>query len=256
MAQATYSAAALAAAVGVPRTTINDWLSRYEDYIDSISVGKRKVYSEESLKILQEIASLRDSGKSSAEIEAVLAGKHGVKPEVASEEPSRTAVSAEPAPAAAPEAENKTANNVTNDESSQLPAIREFEKNAMELTAFIAELRNQQLRSRSRSRWTILLLMLLIAVLLAGLSGLYHALKAQEAQRQLEAVKMQQEFRKLNEDFTAELKQQNELRIREREEAARNAGKLQSELLKLHKERASEAAKLEEKLAEQRKPYL
>ena len=102
MAQATYSAAALAAAVGVPRTTINDWLSRYEDYIDSISVGKRKVYSEESLKILQEIASLRDSGKSSAEIEAVLAGKHGVKPEVASEEPSRTAVSAEPAPAAAP----------------------------------------------------------------------------------------------------------------------------------------------------------
>ena len=104
-------------------------------------------------------------------------------------------------------------------------------------------------------RLTILLLMLLIAVLLAGLSGLYHALKAQEAQRQLEAVKMQQEFRKLNEDFTAELKQQNELRIREREEAARNAGKLQSELLKLHKERASEAAKLEEKLAASRAAF-
>ena len=32
MSQETYSVAALAAAVGVPRTTINDWLSRYADY--------------------------------------------------------------------------------------------------------------------------------------------------------------------------------------------------------------------------------
>ena len=45
MDKTTYSAAGLATALGVPRTTINDWLTRYENYIDSETIGKRKVYA-------------------------------------------------------------------------------------------------------------------------------------------------------------------------------------------------------------------
>ena len=42
MEQEFYSAAALAAALNVPRTTINDWLTRYENYIDVQQNGKRR----------------------------------------------------------------------------------------------------------------------------------------------------------------------------------------------------------------------
>ena len=45
MSNTTYSVAALAAALNVPRTTVNDWLAKYESFIDATAVGKRKVYS-------------------------------------------------------------------------------------------------------------------------------------------------------------------------------------------------------------------
>ena len=63
MSNATYSVAALAAALNVPRTTVNDWLAKYENFIDATAVGKRKVYSARTLTVLQEVAKLRDMGK-------------------------------------------------------------------------------------------------------------------------------------------------------------------------------------------------
>ena len=141
MDKTTYSAAGLATALGVPRTTINDWLTRYENYIDSETIGKRKVYSANTLAVLQEVASLRDAGKSGPEIEVLLADTHGVKPEIA--EPK---IAAEVPPAV------DNAKEPLTEEVPQLPAIKEIERSNMELAAFIADLRTRQQQSCRRSR--------------------------------------------------------------------------------------------------------
>ena len=74
-----YTVMELAEQIGVPRTTINDWLARYSMYIDTVTQGKRKVYPETALAVLREVASLRSAGKSFAEIETELAAKHPIQ---------------------------------------------------------------------------------------------------------------------------------------------------------------------------------
>lgn len=76
-----YTVMELAELLGVPRTTINDWLSRYGQYILSIPQGKRKVYPESALLVLQEIASLRNQAQSFAQIEKTLGEKYPIKAE-------------------------------------------------------------------------------------------------------------------------------------------------------------------------------
>lgn len=78
-----YTVMELAELVDVPRTTINDWLSRYSQYIDFKMQGKRRIYVESSLAVLKEISGLRNSGLSSFDIEEELAKRHPVHAEVA-----------------------------------------------------------------------------------------------------------------------------------------------------------------------------
>ena len=54
-----YTVMELAERVGVPRTTINDWLSRYAPYIDFTMQGKRRIYSENTLSVLLRKAMFR-----------------------------------------------------------------------------------------------------------------------------------------------------------------------------------------------------
>lgn len=68
----------------LPRSTVNDWLIRYEQYIEFSKRGKRKVFFASSLTVLQEISELRAQEKSSYEIEQELAQRHPVQAEVAS----------------------------------------------------------------------------------------------------------------------------------------------------------------------------
>lgn len=75
----------LASLVGVPRTTINDWLGKYSLYITTLQQGKRKVYPESALQVLKAIAALRNDGCSFPEIGERLAKDHPVQPEVSSE---------------------------------------------------------------------------------------------------------------------------------------------------------------------------
>lgn len=249
MSQTTYSAAALAAAVGVPRTTINDWLTRYEDYIDSIAVGKRKVYSEDSLAVLQEIAALRDAGKSSIEIEAVLAGKHGIKPEVAVAEQPAAASDPEPAPGAG---NTTAAAAAAGNEAPQLPAVKEIERSAMELTAFIADLRNQQRRSARRS-WVVFALLGVIIVILAAVSViLFKGLQISHGERRFEYQQMMGNMEKLNANFAAELKSIEAARQQERTAAQQRLTELKAELTRLQQARAAEVARLTEQLAADR----
>ena len=73
-----YTVIELAEQIGVPRTTINDWLARYSQYIDSVAQGKRKVYPDSALNVLKEVAAMRNSGKSFTEIEKELSAKHPI----------------------------------------------------------------------------------------------------------------------------------------------------------------------------------
>lgn len=85
-----YTVMELAERVGVPRTTINDWLSRYAPYIDFTMQGKRRIYSENTLSVLLRISQLRSSGASSFQIEGELAASYAVHPETAEEAPAPT----------------------------------------------------------------------------------------------------------------------------------------------------------------------
>ncbi len=96
--QGRYTVIELAELVGVPRTTINDWLGRYSQFIDFETQGRRRVYNDASVAVLKEISALRNSGLSSFEIEAELAKKHPLRGEPQPPEP----VEAQPRPEAAP----------------------------------------------------------------------------------------------------------------------------------------------------------
>lgn len=68
--------------VGAPRTTINDYLSRYPEYIESTVRGKRRVYPASAVTVLKEIYQLRSAGRSFLEIEQHLAARFPLHPEV------------------------------------------------------------------------------------------------------------------------------------------------------------------------------
>ncbi len=84
-----YSVSDLAAKLNVPRTTINDWLKKFDRYIDFEIRGRRKVYTEASLDVLQIISASKDKGQSIAELEKELAAKCAIRPEIStiSDEP-------------------------------------------------------------------------------------------------------------------------------------------------------------------------
>lgn len=84
-----YSVSDLAAKLNVPRTTINDWLKKFDRYIDFEIRGRRKVYTEASLAVLQIISASKDKGQSIAELEKELAAKCAIRPEIStiSDEP-------------------------------------------------------------------------------------------------------------------------------------------------------------------------
>ena len=68
-----YTVMELAEAVGVPRTTINDWLSKYSQFVSYSVQGKRRIYSATTLEMLKSVSSLRTQGLSSFDIETELA---------------------------------------------------------------------------------------------------------------------------------------------------------------------------------------
>jgi DNA-binding transcriptional MerR regulator len=91
--QGKYTVIELSEALSVARTTINDWLARYGQYIDFEMQGRRKIYTDASVEVLKEISALRNSGLSSYEIEAELSKRHPVRGEpqpAAPEKPQET----------------------------------------------------------------------------------------------------------------------------------------------------------------------
>lgn len=255
MTNQTYSAAALAAQLNVPRTTINDWLSRYEDYIDVEMLGKRKVYSRRSLEVLQAVQRLRDEGKSGSEISVFLSQNYGINPEVSVESAAAAAPAEEPVVPPMPEMTGDFTAVENDPDNPQLPALQQFERSAMELTSFIAELREQHQKSVRRSRTVIFLMLVLIVLLLGAAAGLVQAVRMQMAERQYETARMQENMQKMANGFTAELQTQEKARRNERAESARSIKSLQDELIRQQEARAAEAVRLARQIAEDRKAW-
>ncbi|MDD5596291.1 MAG: MerR family transcriptional regulator [Victivallaceae bacterium] len=86
----TYIIADFVKELDVPRTTLKDWLERYERYIDFEIRGHRKIYFDSSLEVLKEIAALRADGKTVSEIMRELAERHPVNADFSDDMPVKT----------------------------------------------------------------------------------------------------------------------------------------------------------------------
>lgn len=78
----SYSVSEIATLLDVPRTTINDWLARYNRFLETENRGKRKVYTNKALDILKDVSKLRNDGFQVIDIERFLEEKHGMHPEI------------------------------------------------------------------------------------------------------------------------------------------------------------------------------
>lgn len=155
-----YSVTDLVTELKLPRSTVNDWLIRYEQYIEFTKRGKRKVFFESTLKVLQEISELRSQEKSSYEIEQELARRHPVQAEVTSSPAKKNQENIK---------QNNSADNLLpslNNQGAELTALfgTQFEEISKYLTA--AEQQSKQVSGKIR-RW-YLTAMVLFALLTAA----------------------------------------------------------------------------------------
>ena len=86
--QNLYSISDLADQVGVPRTTITDWLGKYARFIELQTQGRRRFYTDRTLSVLCKVAELRTAGRSIGDIDGELERIFPVHPTV---EPPETA---------------------------------------------------------------------------------------------------------------------------------------------------------------------
>ncbi len=157
----SYTITELVHELELPRSTINDWLVRYEQYIEFAKRGKRKMFFESSLKVLQEIAELRVKEKSSYEIEQELARRHPVQAEVAAVPGKKSSGNA-----SASQAEEDNLLPSVNLQSEELTKI--FGTRLEEISQYIstAQQQNRQV-TRKIGRW-YLTAMVLFALLMAA----------------------------------------------------------------------------------------
>ena len=82
-----YSISDLADQVGVPRTTITDWLGKYARFMELRTQGRRRFYTDRTLSVLCKIAELRTAGRSLGDIDGELERVFPVHPTVEPPEP-------------------------------------------------------------------------------------------------------------------------------------------------------------------------
>lgn len=95
--QNLYSISDLADQVGVPRTTITDWLGKYARFVELQTQGRRRFYTDRTLAVLCKVAELRTAGRSIGDIDGELERIFPVHPTV---EPAENAGGAEAGPSA------------------------------------------------------------------------------------------------------------------------------------------------------------
>ena len=234
----------------LPRSTINDWLTRYAEYLESENRGKRRFYSEKSLNILREIAELRNAGKSSFEIEQQLAARYGIRPEVAHPEDPETAVAEAPTAPRDPEENSASAPG----EGETLPMLRpafdemssQFTREFTALAAKFEELERER-RRMFRRMWfaglaimaAALLLLLLLGAALWTLHGKFERSKAESTAAMATLTRDGEKLSGQLESIRAEQRRETEklgvMLDRSRADFQRNAERLGSELAEQRK---------------------
>lgn len=150
----------------MPRTTINDWVQRYAQYLSFEMQGKRKLYSDRAIEIIQEINQLRESGLNSFEIDDALVKNHPLKPEIADDDecPPRHPAPEEKTAAAAPGEDFAIIARRQTDEIARL-----ISDQLSNLTHRLDELEqeNRQL-GRNSGKWLRLTALIVFVVFAAG----------------------------------------------------------------------------------------
>ena len=82
----TYLVSDLANELGVPRTTLNDWLKRFDRYLPAEMSGRRRAYTEEALNVLKTVNKLRNDGLSVSKIDSELEKLFAIRPDEVAEE--------------------------------------------------------------------------------------------------------------------------------------------------------------------------
>ena len=217
----------------MPRTTINDWLSRYPQFIDSAQQGKRKIYTDASLAVLKEISQMRDSGLSSFQIEEELAKKHPIHGLEVQDEKKTTEES--------PEKQSPP------DENSQLiirnsmTEIGGMIRNALlEMNSRIDELeKTQSNTAKHATLWFSLSLLIFIAFIAAGVLA---AIKIDEIMKDKKTLELR------NQDISLSL-DGSKLLISEKE---KQIGELDVNIQKSRKELEEQRIKFDAELEKMR----
>lgn len=82
----TYLVSDLANELGVPRTTLNDWLKRFDRYLPAEMSGRRRAYTESALNVLKTVNKLRNDGLSVSKIDGELEKIFAIRPDEVAED--------------------------------------------------------------------------------------------------------------------------------------------------------------------------
>ncbi|MFA6102314.1 MAG: MerR family transcriptional regulator [Victivallaceae bacterium] len=206
----TYSIVELAEVLNVPRTTLNDWLTRFYQYIECETRGKRKVYFDTSLEVLREISELRNSGMASPEIETELAKRHPVHAEIAPPQPEEETENGETA--AQPEEKQELMPPVVRQQAEEIGRMlgKELQNIAERLEA---SKDMSKTFARRTMRWYILALVLIVAM---GATAIVVTIKAGELLKRQDSKisgnsSILNKIDRQNDSITKELQQRDQL---------------------------------------------
>lgn len=240
----TYLVSDLASELNIPRTTVNDWLKIYGPYLESELRGKRKVYPERSLKILQEVKKMRDNGAAPGTIEQFLADRYGIRPEPVlpeTETPESSPAEPQAEPQTAPPAEALV---------RQDPELKEL------FQRMLAQEQERQTAVRRSARRFMTAVLLLLLLLTAGLILLAWHFSLKLTQAETLAAQRQQTADQAIAAAAQHLTEIRCLQENARAESARHASQLEKLTVTLDRTRQDyrqETAKLAKELETSKK---
>ena len=178
----------LAEKVGVPRTTINDWLAKFSQFAEFSMQGKRRVYSDSTLSVLLKISELRTAGKSSFEIEQELTRLYAVHPEAAEEPEEEKSMPAEEKPGSGEPFPDASANAlVVKQQTDELARL--LGAGFQDIRGRMEALESKAHRNAVRSWFFFALASVLILLMsFGGLLVYRHALDRKESDRNRDAA--------------------------------------------------------------------
>lgn len=178
MSNVFFSVSELGEKLGVPRTTINDYLARYGLYIEFEIHGKRKVYTEKSLEILRDIANMRAQGLAFYDIEQALMQKYPVQPDLHQEDNKQNTESKT-------ESEQPNMENSNDNRNFQMVNMEEIQSLVQFVNRAEETQRTAIARSTRRILWPVVLLLLIVLItgVISVLLGAKMMLTIQDANR-------------------------------------------------------------------------